>query len=175
MLRSLGLFHDRLSELGLWLGMMALAALATLSFAGTMSRYLLSTPLGWVPDWTGYTLAASIFITAPAVTKHGQHVAMDFIAAAATSRTVVRFLTGIAAAMTFIVLATMTWIVTDSLLAAFRSGTGTAAGYPIPRWWLLSFITYGFGSSAVHFLRTALTVFLGKEKFSDLHISREAN
>ena len=146
MLRSLGLFHDRLSELGLWLGMMALAALATLSFAGTMSRYLLSTPLGWVPDWTGYTLAASIFITAPAVTKHGQHVAMDFIAAAAASQTVVRYLTGIAAAMTF-----------------------------IPRWWLLSFITYGFGSSAVHFLRTALKAFLGKEKFSDLHISREAN
>lgn len=37
-----------------------------------------------------------------------------------------------------------------------RSGTGTAAGYPIPRWWLLACATYSFGSSALHVLRTAM-------------------
>lgn len=169
MLRSLSLLHDRLSEGGLWLGMAALATLATLSFAGTMSRYLLSTPIGWVPDWAGYILAASIFVTAPAVTKHGQHVAMDFASAALTSATVLRILTGVAAVMTFIVLAAMTFIVAESLVVAFRAGTGTAAGYPIPRWWLLLFITYGFGSSALHVLKTAIAAF-----FSDVSVDKGA-
>jgi TRAP-type C4-dicarboxylate transport system permease small subunit len=154
--------------------MAALAAIATLSFTGTMSRYLLSMPIGWVPDWAGYILAASIFVTAPAVTKHGEHVAMDFLSAALTSAILLRVLTGVAAVLTFLVLAAMTWIVANSLLVAFRSGAGTAAGYPIPRWWLLSLITYGFGSSALHVFRAAVATFFGKENASGVNIEKEA-
>lgn len=156
MLKTIGTWHDRLSQAGLWLGMLALAALAGLSFAGTLARYLFASPIAWVPDWAGYILAASIFVTVPAVTRDGQHVAMDFLAASMRPGLSLRVVTVVATAITVAILVTMSWIVWDSLTLAYRRGTGTAAGYPIPRWWLLSFILYGFGSSALHVLRALI-------------------
>ncbi len=153
MFRTIGRVHDRLSETGLWLGMGALAAIAAISFAATMSRYLLGAPIAWVPDWSGYLLAFSIFVTAPAVTKHGQHVAMDILASVFTAPRLLRLLSLGALLATFAILVTMSWIVWQSLLSALGSGTMTAAGYPIPRWWLLAVVLYGFASSALHVLR----------------------
>ena len=43
-----------------------------------------------------------------------------------------------------------------ALRAAYVAGTATAAGYPIPRWWLLAVVFYGFASSAVHVLRSLI-------------------
>lgn len=162
MVSLLGKAHDRSSEIGLWLGVAALAAVASLSFVATMSRYFLSAPIGWVPDWAGYLLAASVFVAAPAVTRRGQHVAMDILATYFTAPAAQRFLASVALVLTLVVLATMSWVVWQSLIAAYRAGTWTAAGYPIPRWWLLAFVFYGFASSSVHVLRILCEVLGGK-------------
>lgn len=154
--------HDRASEAGLWLGIAALAAVASLSFLATMSRYFLGSPVGWAPDWAGYLLAASIFVTAPAVTRRGQHVTMDILTTWFTAPAVLRLLGGCALCLTLVILAIMSWIVWLSLASAFQSGTSTAAGYPIPRWWLLAFVFYGFASSGLHVLRMLLDVLHGR-------------
>lgn len=154
--------HDRFSEVGLWLGVAALAAIASLSFIATMSRYFLAAPIGWVPDWAGYLLAASVFVTAPAVTLRGQHVAMDILTSYFTAPAVRRLLVGGALFLTLVILAVMSWIVWQSLATAFKAGTLTAAGYPVPRWWLLAFVFYGFASSGLHVLRMLFDVLGGK-------------
>ncbi|MCB1394961.1 MAG: TRAP transporter small permease [Rhodobacter sp.] len=151
-----GKLHDRTSEAGLWAGLLALAAITLLTSAATMSRYFLGAPIGWVPDWVGYLLAFSIFATVPAVTRRSMHVSMDFLPALIRSAGLRRALTLAAGALTCAVLVWMSLIVWKSLASAYRSGTGTAAGYPIPRWWLLAVVFYGFASSALHVLRAVL-------------------
>lgn len=145
--------HDALSELGLWMGMVALGAVATLTFVGTLSRYFFDAPIGWVSDWTGYLLAMTIFVAAPAVTKRCMHVSMDLLTSIVKSQRINCTITTTALALTFSILATMSWVVWESLVSDFFSGTGTAAGYPIPRWWLLCFVFYGFASSGLYTLR----------------------
>ena len=154
--------HDALAEAGLKLAMLALASIATLSFAGTVSRYLFGLPIGWVPDWTGYLLAISVFLAAPAVMRRGQHVAMDLLANLLPGAGVARALRGLVALLTLAILATLTWVVVVSASDAWRAGTLTAAGYPIPRWWLLSGIAYGFGSCAAYALRDLVGAALGR-------------
>lgn len=161
MLTWLARAHDRLSDAGLGLGVAALAAIATLSFAATMSRYLLGTPIGWVPDWTGYLLAFSIFATAPAVTRCGMHVSMDLLAAMVRASVWQRALGLLASLLTLAILTAISIIVAQSTLAAWRAGTSTAAAYPIPRWWLMAAVFYGFAFSAIHVLRSIGVFFPG--------------
>lgn len=162
MLAKLELMHNRLSNLGLWCGMAALVSIATLTFVATMSRYFFNAPIGWVPDWSGYLLAFSIFVTTPAVTHRGQHVAMDILATIFTGPIVTRVLAGAALLATFAILIIMSWIVWNSLASAFAAGTATAAGYPIPRWWLLAIVFYGFASSGLHVLWMLFRILTGR-------------
>ena len=166
--------HDALAEAGLRLAMFALASMATLSFAGTVSRYLFALPIGWVPDWTGYLLAISVFLAAPAVMRRGQHVAMDLLANLLPGAGVRRALRGIVALLTLAILATLTWVVVVSASDAWRAGTLTAAGYPIPRWWLLSAIAYGFGSCAAYALRDLVGAVRGRPAASAPNADGEA-
>ena len=153
MLKPLARAHDRITEAGLWLGVASLAAIAALSFVATMARYFLGAPIGWVPDWTAYLLAITIFATAPAVTRHGMHVSMDLIASLVRSQNGLRLLALVAGLFTLSVLLVLCGVVAQSLLAAWRAGTSTAAAYPIPRWWLMAVVLYGFAGAAVHTMR----------------------
>lgn len=154
--------HDTFSEVGLWCGMAALVGIASLTFVATMSRYFLNAPIGWVPDWAGYLLAFSIFATTPAVTRRGQHVAMDVLTTVFTGPVAMRILAAAALIATLVILVVMSWVVWSSLVSAYAAGTATAAGYPIPRWWLLAIVFYGFASSSVHVLRILLHILSGK-------------
>lgn len=164
MLATLERTHDRLSDTGLWCGMAALVAIATLTFVATMSRYFFNAPIGWVSDWSGYLLAFSIFITTPAITSRGQHVAMDILATMFTGPFATRLLTGAALTATLVILVIMSWIVWTSLASSFAAGTSTAAGYPIPRWWLLAVVFYGFASSSLHVLWMLIRIVTGRSK-----------
>lgn len=154
--------HNGLSEIGLWCGMTALTGITTLTFVATMTRYFLNAPIGWASDWAGYLLAFSIFVTAPAITRRGQHVAMDILATLFTGPNAARFLAGAALLATLAILVTMSWIVWNSLVPAYAAGTATAAGYPIPRWWLFAVFFYGFASSSLHVFWMLLRVLSGK-------------
>jgi len=156
MIRGLQRSHDKVSEAGLWAGIAALAAIALLSFGATMSRYFLGAPIGWVPDWIGYLLALSIFAVAPAVTARGMHVSMDVLSMLLRNAALGQVLNLLAGALTLVVLGWMSAIVLQSTLSAFRAGTTTAAAYPIPRWWLLAIVFYGFAGSFLHVLRALL-------------------
>ncbi len=159
MLKKLESAHVRLTELGLWLAMASLVSIAGMTFVATMSRYFLMAPIGWTPDWTGYLLCFSIFFAAPAVTHRGQHVSMDLLSTVVTGPIASRLLMGVASFCTFLILLVMAVVVWNSLATAFVRGTGTAAGYPIPRWWLLAAVFYGFSSSSLHVLWMLLRVF----------------
>lgn len=161
MLRTGCKLHDAVSEAGLVAALLALAAIVLLSFIGTLSRYLMASPIGWVPDWSGYLLAASVFLGAPAVTRRRQHVAMDLLATLLSRRPLCGRLVAVTAAlMTCAILFAMSVIVGRSLHDAWQAGTGTAAAYPIPRWWLLAVILYGFASSGLHVLRIGVALAL---------------
>lgn len=144
--------HDATSELGLHAGLLALALMTLLTFVGTMSRYFLGAPIPWIPDWTNYLLAISVFVTAPAVTKRGLHVSMDILPSLLPSPTLRKVATVIAMASTCAILAVISWLLLSSLVAAWTDGMTTAASFPIPRWWLLAVILYGFASSGLHVL-----------------------
>jgi C4-dicarboxylate transporter, DctQ subunit len=45
------------------------------------------------------------------------------------------------------------WISADENIRQFEAREETVATIPIPRWWISSFITYGFLGAGIHFLR----------------------
>ncbi|PAU77261.1 TRAP transporter small permease [Halomonas salipaludis] len=150
--------HDAISEIGLYTGLVALALIALLIFMGTMSRYFIGAPIGWVSDWSNYLLAVSVFVTAPAVTRRGLHVSMDILPSLLPSATLRKAATVLASALTCTILAVLSWLLMRSLADAWATGTTTAAAYPIPRWWLFAFILYGLASSGLHVLRAGIAV-----------------
>ena len=157
----LGRLHDLTSSAALWLALVSLAGIVALGFAGTFSRYLFNAPIGWVPDWTGYLLAACVFLAAPAVTRHQMHISMNLFEAAVGGARAVRWVRLVAGTLTLLIVGVLAWLLLDAAISTYRSGTTTAAGYPIPRWWLFAILFYGVASSGLHMLRDFSDLALG--------------
>jgi TRAP-type C4-dicarboxylate transport system permease small subunit len=153
MQQPLARWHDQLSDVGLWMGMATLGAIACISFAATMSRYFLGVPIAWVADWTGYMLVFTIFSAVPAVSRHGMHVSMDLLSSVIRAGLARRMLMLAAQVLTLVIVGALCVIVAQSLVAAWRAQSTTVAAYPIPRWWLMALVLYGLGSSALHLVR----------------------
>lgn len=132
------------------------AALAAITIAYSyevVARYGFNAPTTWASDYVSYFLCASVFLALPYVTRHGEHIAITYVvdhARAAGFRTaLLRFINLCALG----VCALATWMSIGENLRQMATGTMTLGANPIPQWWLSIFITYGFGSSALHFLR----------------------
>ena len=88
----------------------------------------------------------------PHVTKKGGHVAVTLFVEMAP-RGLAKFMIWVICLMGFLVCALATWISLDENIRQIVKNVYLMKVTPIPKWWISVFITYGFGLSALHFMR----------------------
>ena len=152
MLKPLVWVHDRLTDASLQLGKLCLAIIAFSYCYEVAARYFFNAPTWWADEAVSYSLCIGCFLMMPHVTRSKGHVAVTFLVdliSPARAKPVywVIYL------LCFVVCTLGFWINLDENLRQIAKDVHLMKVKPIPKYWISVFITYGFGMSALHFLR----------------------
>lgn len=151
-MRYLYAWLDRLSQGLLLLASLTMAAATLIVFSGTIARYLFAQPLAWAPDVIGYLMCLMVLLTIPVLTLRGGHVSIDILVDLMPGTQSKQALHRVLAFASAVTLAVLCKILLDATLQSWDTGAGTAAGFPLPRWWFFAAMLFGFALSALIFL-----------------------
>lgn len=144
--------HDRLTELSSALGKACLAIIFVAYCYEVAARYFFNAPTWWADEAVSYSLCIGCFLMMPCVTRDRGHVAVTFLVDLLPHPRVEHARWAIHL-VCFVVCALAFWISLDENLRQIAKDVHLMKVKPIPKYWISVFITYGFGMSALHFLR----------------------
>ncbi|OGA70032.1 MAG: hypothetical protein A3G83_08930 [Betaproteobacteria bacterium RIFCSPLOWO2_12_FULL_68_20] len=152
MLDRLCRVHDGLTVAGFALAAALIGLIAAAFCYEVAARYFFDAPTTWSHDLASYALAAVIFLSIPALTQRGAHVAVTYL----TEGLPESWRRGLAKAVLLaaaLVCLLAAWIGAAESWRQYAQGVETISANPVPKWWVSVFIPYGLLSSALHFLR----------------------
>jgi C4-dicarboxylate transporter DctQ subunit len=163
-LRPLAKAHDALTGLGAILATVGLMSIVASYVYEVITRYIFNSPTAWASDYVSYSLAASIFLALPQVTKERGHVAVTILVDIIPTKAagIVHFIVSI---IGFFSLSLAAWISLQENIRQYTRDIETLAMVPIPVWWVSSFITFGLTLSAIYMLRYAAPSSRSSENF----------
>lgn len=151
-LGKLTAIHDRITQAAAILAAIGLIGIVVFYVFEVVTRYFFNSPTSWVSDFVSYTLAASVFLALPKVTKDKGHVAVTILVDVLPDR-----LAGITHTIVTLIgfgcLSLAAWVSLQENIRQYSKGIETLAIVPIPQWWVSSFITFGLALSALYMLR----------------------
>ena len=147
--------HDALTRIAAVLAAVGLMCIVTFYVYEVVTRYFFNSPTAWVSDFVSYTLAISVFLALPKVTKDKGHVAVTIVVDMLSKRFAANIHT-LVSVVGFICLAFAAYISLQENIRQFSKNIETLAIIPIPQWWVSGFITFGLALSALYMLRYAL-------------------
>jgi len=144
--------HDALTDLGAQLSKVCLGIIVFAYCFEVVSRYFFNAPTWWADEAVSYALCLGIFLMLPYVTRAKGHVAVTFLVELMPARParVTRWLIYF---VCFVVCALAFWINLDENLRQIERDVQLMKVKSFPKYWISVFLTYGFGMSALHFLR----------------------
>lgn len=154
-MNRLGVAHDRLTAASYLIAQICLCAIVFSYSYETISRYFFSAPTSWSNEVVAYALCIGTFMALPEVTRANGHIAITFIAESLGSVSRRRLDIALALASGLVCLF-VAWICLRTNISHFTRQEMTVGVNPIPKWVLSIWLTYGFASSGLHFLRQAL-------------------
>ena len=152
MLRALTKAHDWLTHWSFVLASVLLGLIFVEYCLEVVLRYLLNAPTSWGGEFISYAQCASVFLVMPFLTKNGGHVAITMIIERMPPRAA-GILAWILYFVSFVICALGAWITLDESVRQFIDDVQLMKVHPIPQWWVSIFVAYGFGMSALHYLR----------------------
>ncbi|MEW5420813.1 TRAP transporter small permease [Amorphus sp. 3PC139-8] len=154
-MRPLSLFfraHDVLTDTTYIIGVFGLASMVIIYCAEVVTRYFLNSALDWANDAFSNILCITIFAMVPHVTRIGSHIEINLIPELLPS--VRRPLATMGSIVGAFVCGFAAWMSLQENVRQVALGIQTAQNHPLPVIWMSGFITYGFASSALYFLRS---------------------
>ena len=152
-LSALARFHDGLTRLGYHLSKICLGIIVFAYCYEVFARYFFSAPTWWSSEAVQYSLCIGCFLMMPYVTKEKGHVAVTVILEMiADDRS--RILYWLINLVAFLVCLAATWISLDENIRQVVKDIHLMKVEPVPKIYISAWITYGFASSAIYFLRT---------------------
>lgn len=144
--------HDRLTDLGFQLGKLCLAIILVAYCYEVVARYLFNAPTWWADEAVSYSLCIGCFLMMPHVTRDKGHVAVTFLLEMIPPHRAkpahwAIYLVG------FVVCAAAFWINLDENIRQVVNDVHMMKVKPFPKYYISVFITFGFGMSALHYLR----------------------
>lgn len=155
MLHPISKLHDHLTRFGFYLGGATLCGIVVCFWIEVVARYFFNSPTLWSSSLVAYFLCLSASLAMPELARTRGHIAITVLAEQlrpATRRRYDRFIALIAGSICLVA----AWVIVNESLRQISSGTTTAMGLDIPKYWVSSFISYAFLNSALHFLRHSL-------------------
>jgi TRAP-type C4-dicarboxylate transport system permease small subunit len=154
-LRRLAHAHDVVTEIGGHVGKLCLVLIVFAYCYEVVARYFFASPTWWANELVSYALCIGAFLLMPVVTRRQGHVAvtvlLDLLPKAQTLA-----LGRLLHFASFLACAVATWISLDENIRQVVQDVHLMKVRPIPQIYISAWITYGFASSALHFLRMAL-------------------
>lgn len=144
--------HDALTDLCFHLGKLCLAIILFAYTFEVVSRYFFNAPTWWADEAVSYSLCIGCFLMMPHVTREKGHVAVTFLVDMMPDRGA-RVAYWFIYLLCFIACALAFWINLDENLRQIANDVQLMKVKPIPKYLISVFLTFGFGMSAIHFLR----------------------
>lgn len=151
----LGLAHDRLTSATFVLAQFCLFVIVFAYSYETVSRYFFSAPTWWSNEIVPYALCAATFLALPKVTRDGGHIAITFVLESLSPRGL-RVANTLIALLSAAVCLLVAWICLQANIQQFVREEMLVRVKPIPKIWVSVWLTYGFFSAGLHFLRLAI-------------------
>ena len=153
-LSSLARAHDVVTVFGGHLGKLCLAIIVFAYCYEVVARYFFGAPTWWANELVSYALCIGCFLLMPEVTRSNGHVAVSVIVDLLPKERTVR-LKRTLNVCAFVTCGVATWISLDENIRQVVQDVHLMKVHPIPQIYISAWITYGFASSAIYFLRTA--------------------
>jgi C4-dicarboxylate transporter DctQ subunit len=151
-LKLLARLHDGITDVGFQLSKLCLGIIVFAYCFEVVSRYFFNAPTWWADEAVSYALCIGIFLMMPYVTRGKGHVAVTLVLEVLPPRET-RILTWVIYLLGFLACAAATWINLDENIRQVVKDVQLMRVKPLPKWWISVWITYGFASSALYFLR----------------------
>ncbi|MEO9296840.1 TRAP transporter small permease [Devosia alba] len=154
--KHMGSAHDALTKAGFVLAQLCLLTIVLSYSYEIVARYFFNAPTWWSNEIVAYALCIGTFLTLPEVTRTKGHIAIDFVIGilGPKSRRTTNIAIALCSAITCLILA---WLFLQANIAQFQRGEMMVRVKPIPKVWLSVWLTYGFASAGLHFLRHCFT------------------
>lgn len=145
--------HDTITTIGFEISRLCLVVIVFSFSYEVVARYFFSAPVWWANETVSYALCVGVFLAMPEVTRRHGHVAVTVIPEMLPRRprTVLLWLIQVVGFLACIAVAWMS--LTQNVSQYLREAMIIAAVRPIPKVYISVWITFGFLSSALYFLR----------------------
>jgi TRAP-type C4-dicarboxylate transport system permease small subunit len=143
--------HDRVTMVGAAVAALLVGTITLLYCSEVVARYFLRTPSSWTAAVAIYLMLGTVLLIMPYLVMRQDHVSItiaDYLPPRAGYRLALWVL-----GASVVVCSISTFISAQETLRAFTRGVRTTDTLFIPKWWLLSPVVYGLGSSTIHFAR----------------------
>jgi TRAP-type C4-dicarboxylate transport system permease small subunit len=143
--------HGLVTDIGYLLAGLGLVGMGALYCMEVVLRYFVNRPTNWSLETISFLMLVMTFLAIPHAVRAGMHIAVTLLADLYPGQ-----VTRIAFVMNGFGLVLCAFIAYVSLrenLAQHAGMIETNGNLVLPKWWLTSFITYGFANSALWYLR----------------------
>ena len=152
LLKGLMRAHDALTDVSYQFAKLCLGIIVFAYCYEVASRYFFNAPTWWADEAVSYSLCIGCFTMMPYVTREKGHVAVTLIVdilAPKYARPVYWFIY----LLGFLACAAAAWISLDENIRQIAKDVYLMKVKPLPKYWISMWITYGFASSALYYLR----------------------
>lgn len=151
-LRGLARAHDGLTDVSFQFAKLCLGIIVFAYCYEVGARYFFNAPTWWADEAVSYSLCIGCFTMMPYVTREKGHVAVTLIVDLMSPRRA-RPVYWFIYLLGFLACAAAAWISLDENIRQVVKDVNLMKVKPVPKYWISTWITYGFVSSALYYLR----------------------
>ncbi|MEX2127626.1 MAG: TRAP transporter small permease subunit [Xanthobacteraceae bacterium] len=145
--------HDAVTTFAFELSKLCLVVIVFSFSYEVVARYFFAAPVWWANEVVSYALCVGVFLAMPEVTRRHGHVAVTVIPELLPPR-YRNILLSCIQFVGFLACAAVAWMSLNQNISQYvREALIIAAVRPIPKVYISAWITFGFLSSALYFLR----------------------
>ncbi len=146
---------DLLTRISFNLGGAALAVMLFLIVQEVIKRYFFNAPTNWSNDLNQWLFALTVMLVLPELARSNGNVAITIVIERLShgkGAVLLRVIAFICSLICFLA----SYVTLMEAIRQYQSGISTLWINPIPKWWISAVIPFGFGLSALQFLRLGL-------------------
>jgi TRAP-type C4-dicarboxylate transport system permease small subunit len=143
--------HSIITDIGYVLAGFVLIAMGGLYVMEVVLRYFVNAPTRWSLETITFLMLIMMFLAVPHAVRAGMHIAVTLL-----EDFYPRHKSRIGFVLNLIGLTLCTFVAYVGVregIKEYRQAIETMGNLVIPKWWLTAFIIYGFGNSALWYLR----------------------
>ena len=143
--------HDVITDIGYILAAITITLMGAVYCMEVVLRYFFNAPTRWSTETVANLMLVTIFLAAPHAVRSLNHVAVSLIVDLFPSRA--RLVNAIMNSAGVLLCGFVTYLSWNENLRQYLGSVETVTNFPIPKWWISMWITYGFGSSTLWYWR----------------------